>query len=152
MISSLLNGAPPVQISLCLTFSKQALNFQTYRRVLNRSFWSYATVLEPSKGPAKKPHLPGAAWPIAFWKFAFPFGQTIQKEAMTFTCQTDEGFILKLDRKNRPGHGQIPLTGSQKSRGVHKVSFMVLGSWQYIFHILECKWRFNCFRGILKGQ
>ncbi len=46
---------------------------------------------------------------------------------MTFTCQTDERFILKLDRKNRPGHRQIPLTGSQMSRGVHKVSFMVWG-------------------------
>lgn len=66
--------------------------------------------------------------PLAFCNFAFPFAQTIQKVAMTFTCQTDERFILKLDRKNRPGHRQIPLTGSQKSRGVHKVSFMVLGS------------------------
>lgn len=65
---------------------------------------------------------------LAFCIFAFPIAQTTQKVAMTFTCQTDERFILKLDRKNRPGHRQIPLTGSQKSRGVHKVSFMVLGS------------------------
>ena len=47
---------------------------------------------------------------------------------MTFRCQMDRGFILKLDRKNRGEVRQIPLTGSRKSREVHKVSFMVLGS------------------------
>lgn len=54
--------------------------------------------------------------------------QTIPKVAMTFRCQMDRGFIWKLDRKNRREVRQIPLTGSRKSREVHKVSFMVLGS------------------------
>lgn len=54
--------------------------------------------------------------------------QTTPKVAMTFRCQMDRGFISKLDRKNRREVRQIPLTGSRKSREVHKVSFMVLGS------------------------
>jgi len=54
--------------------------------------------------------------------------QTTTKVAMTFRCQMDRGFISKLDRKNRREVRQIPLTGSRKSREVHKVSFMVLGS------------------------
>ena len=54
--------------------------------------------------------------------------QTIPKVAMTFRCQMDRGFISKLDRKNHREVRQIPLTGSRKSREVHKVSFMVLGS------------------------
>ena len=38
MISWSFNGGAPVQISLRLVFSKQALDFETYRRVVNRFF------------------------------------------------------------------------------------------------------------------
>lgn len=44
------------------------------------------------------------------------------------------GFVYELDRKNHPERGQIGSLAINGHVVAIKVSFMVLGSWQYIAH------------------